>query len=260
MQISLHHRRALITGGSSGIGAAIATAFGEAGANVVISYLNHPEPAQAKVAELQALGCEALAEPVDIAQPDAVEALFHRIDQTWGGLDILVNCAGIDGPRAPAWESDLAAWRQVIEVNLLGAFACSRAALQRMIPRQSGTILNITSVHEVIAWSGYSAYTASKAGLAMLSRTLAQEAAPHGVRVLSLAPGAVRTPINREVWSHPAALRDLNRKIPLRRMGSPEEIARMATVLVSDTASYVTGGTVFVDGGMTDYADFAHGG
>ena len=129
-----------------------------------------------------------------------------------------------------------------------------------MIPRKSGVVVNISSVHEVIPWAGYSAYTSAKAGLGMLTKTLAQEAAPHNVRVLAIAPGAIQTPINKPVWSDPAGLADLNAKIPLGRMGQRDEIARMVAALASDVASYVTGTTIFVDGGMTDFADFAHGG
>jgi glucose 1-dehydrogenase len=128
------------------------------------------------------------------------------------------------------------------------------------VPQKSGVILSTSSVHEMIAWTGHSAYTASKAGVGMLTKTLAQEAAPYGVRVLSLAPGAIKTPINKNVWDNEAGLKDLLEKIPLGRMGEPIEIARMAVVLVSDVASYVTGRTIYVDGGMTDYPDFAHGG
>ena len=147
-----------------------------------------------------------------------------------------------------------------MEVNLLGAFYCAREALQRMVPQKRGVILSTSSVHQLIPWSGYSAYAASKAALGMMTMTLAQEAAPHGVRVLALGPGAIKTPINQSVWSDPEGLRDLLQKIPLGRLGEPEEIARMAVVLVSDAASYVTGRTIFVDGGMTDYPSFAHGG
>lgn len=129
-----------------------------------------------------------------------------------------------------------------------------------MIAQQSGVVLNISSVHEKIAWTGYSAYTASKAGVGMLTRTLAQEAAPYGVRVLAIGPGAVKTPINRAVWSQPQSLQDLLDKVPLKRIGEPDEIARMAVVLVSDVSSYVTRDTIYVDGGMTDYPNFAHGG
>jgi NAD(P)-dependent dehydrogenase (short-subunit alcohol dehydrogenase family) len=149
---------------------------------------------------------------------------------------------------------------KVIDINLKGAFLCARQALKRMVAQKSGVVLNTSSVHEVIAWTGYSAYTASKAGMSMMAKSLAQEAAPHGVRVLCIAPGAIKTPINETVWSDPQGYKDLLTKIPLGRIGEPEDIGRMAVVLASDIASYVTATTVFVDGGMTDYPSFAHGG
>jgi glucose 1-dehydrogenase len=260
MDITLNGRRALVTGGNSGIGAAVVTALAAAGAKVAINYVTHGEAAQALVQQIQAKGGEALALQADVSRPGEVAGMFAGIDAAWGGLDILVNNAGIDGARAPAWEADVTAWRTVIEVNLLGAFHCAREALRRMIRQKQGVVLSISSVHELIAWSGYSAYAASKAAVGMMTQTLAQEAAPYGVRVLALGPGAIKTPINQRVWSDPASLRDLLEKIPLNRMGEPDEIARMVVVLVSDVASYVTGRTVFVDGGMTDYPDFAHGG
>ena len=148
----------------------------------------------------------------------------------------------------------------MLEINLAGAFLCSAEALKRMVPKKRGVILNVTSVHEVIPWSGYSAYTASKAGMAMMTKTLAQEAAPHGIRVVAIAPGAIRTPINRAVWSNPKMLKDLEKKIPMKRIGEPSEIGAMAVVLISDVASYMTGCSVTVDGGMSDFPDFAHGG
>ena len=196
----------------------------------------------------------------DVSDPTAIAQMFGRIDEVWGGIDILINNAGTDGVRAFGWEADIAEWRKVIEVNLFGAFYCAREALKRMVPQNSGVVLNITSVHEEIAWSGYSAYTASKAAVSMLTKTLAQETAPHGVRVLAIGPGAIKTSINQSVWSDPKSLQDLLEKIPLKRIGEPEEIARMVVVLASEVASYVTGRTIFVDGGMTDYPDFAHGG
>jgi len=260
MEIRLDGRRALVTGANSGIGAAIAEALGEAGARVAINYLTDDDAAQKVAERVERAGGEALTVKADVTSAGEIEAMFGAIDHAWGGLDVLVNNAGIDGPRAEAWASDPEAWRRVIEVDLIGAYACARQALARMIPAGHGAVLNITSVHEIIPWSGYSAYTAAKAGAGMMTRTLAQEAAPHGVRVLALAPGAVKTAINRQVWSDPGALADLLEKIPLNRMGEPEDIARMAVVLVSDVASYVTGTTVFVDGAMTDYPDFAHGG
>jgi glucose 1-dehydrogenase len=260
MQIRLEGKRALVTGGNSGIGAAIALALAAAGARVAINYVSHPEAAQELVQRIVAEQGEAIAVVADITDETAVEAMFRQIDSAWGGLDILINNAGIDGGRALAWEGETAQWRKVIDVNLMGTFFCSRQALKRMVPAKSGVVLNISSVHEKIPWSGYSAYTASKAAISMLTKNLAQEAAPHGVRVVAVAPGAIQTPINRAVWSDRAGLEDLMSKIPMNRIGDPEDVAAMVVVLVSEAASYVTGCSVFVDGGMTDYPSFEHGG
>jgi len=260
MQIDLSGKRVLITGGNSGLGAAMARAFAEAGARVAVNYLVHPEATDALIAEFGTGGPEHIGIEADISDAASVEAMFSEIDQRFGGLDILVNNAGIDGARAFAWESDVAAWEKVIDINLKGAFLTARQALRRMVPQKSGVIINTSSVHEVIAWSGYSAYAASKAGLSMMAKTLAQEAAPHGVRVLCIAPGAIQTPINQAVWQDPEGYKDLLAKIPLGRVGKPEDIAGMVVVLASDVAAYVTATTVFIDGGMTDYPDFAHGG
>ncbi len=253
----LRGRKALVTGGSSGIGDAIARSLAAAGARVAINCVNHLAQAQ-KVA--RSIGPRALAVRADVSDPDAVAAMFRRLDKAWGGIDILVNNAGIDGRRAMAWEGEARDWGQVIAVNLFGAYHCSREALARMVPRRRGVVINITSVHEEIAWSGYSAYTASKAAVSMLTKTLAQEAAPFGIRVLAVAPGAIKTPINKAVWSDPAGYQDLLKKIPIGRIGQPEEIGSVVVFLASDAAGYVTGRTIFVDGGMTDYPDFAHGG
>jgi glucose 1-dehydrogenase len=260
MQIQLTGKRALVTGGNTGIGQAIALELAEAGADVAINYVAEPEAAQATIEKIKQHGQRSLALQADVSDPAAVQQMFDRIDRDWGGLDILVNNAGIDGQRAESWASDPAAWHKVLEVNLFGAYHCARLALKGMIARKSGVVLNTSSVHEVIPWNGYSAYTASKAGLGMLVKTLAMEAAPYGVRVLALAPGAIKTPINQSVWSNPDTLADLQSKIPLGRMGEPKEIAQMAVLLVSDAASYLTGTTVYVDGGMTLYPSFEHGG
>ena len=258
--VDLAGKRVLVTGGNSGIGAAIARTFAEAGADVAINYVAQPEAAQDLKAAIAASGRRALAIEADVADPDAVAAMFDDIDAAWGGIDVLVNNAGIDGKRMLAWEADHKAWRKVLDVNLFGAFHCAHEALKRMVPQRSGVIINMSSVHETIPWTGYSAYAASKAAIAMMTKTLAQESAPHGIRVVALAPGAVRTPINRNVWADPKGLADLLEKIPLNRIGEPEDIARMAVLLASDLAGYVTGTSIFVDGGMTDYPDFAHGG
>lgn len=260
MEIRLDGKRALVTGGNSGIGAAITNALSEAGAKVAINYVSHPEVAQAMAQAIWDKGREAITIEADISKPGDVEKMFSRMDKDWGGLDILINNAGIDGAEAHGWDMAVEDFQRVIHINLLGNYYCSREALKRMTTQKSGVILSTSSVHEIIGWTGHSAYTASKAGIGMMNKTLAQEAAPYNVRVLSLAPGAIKTPINKNVWGNKAGLKDLLEKIPLGRIGTPEEIANMAVVLVSDVASYVTGRTIYVDGGMTDYPDFAHGG
>ena len=260
MIISLESKRVVVTGGSSGLGEAMAITAAAAGAKVAINYSRHADEANEVVEKIQAIGGEAFAFKANVGDPKAVAKFFATVEKRWGGIDILINNAGVDGKRALAWKADPEDWNNVIQINLTGAFLCAAEALKRMVPKKHGVILNVTSVHELIPWSGYGAYAASKAGVAMLTKTLAQEAAPYGIRVLAIAPGAIRTPINRAVWSNPKALKDLQKKIPLGRMGEPSEIAAMAVVLVSDAASYMTGCSVMVDGGMTDFADFAHGG
>jgi len=256
----LSGKRALVTGGSSGIGEAISIALAAAGAKVIVNCHSHPEAAQQIVEKIRTDGGEAISIQADIADASQVASMFSQMNDVFGGIDILINNAGIDGKKAISWEADANAWRKVIEINLLGAFYCAQEALRRMISQKSGVVISTSSVHEVIAWSGFSAYTTSKAGLSMMMKTLAQEAAPYNVRVLSIAPGAIKTPINESVWADPAQMKDLLTKIPLNRIGHPDEIARMVVVLASDIASYVTGTTIFVDGDMTDYPSFAQSG
>lgn len=260
MEIRLSGKRALVTGASSGIGAAIALALGQAGADVAINYHSHPEAAQAVATQIESFGVKTVCTQADVSNGDDIARMFKEVESALGPVDILVNNAGVDGPRALAWEADPAAWEEVVRINLFGPFCCAHHALLGMSQRRSGVIVNITSVHEVIPWAGYSAYTASKAGLGMLTKTLAQEAAPFGVRVLAVAPGAIQTPINQSVWGNPAGLADLLTKIPYGRLGKPEEIGTMVVVLASDAAAYLTGTTIFLDGGMTLYPSFEHGG
>jgi len=260
MHITLNGKIALVTGGSSGIGKGIAPALAASGAQVAIMYSTHREAADATAKEIVDAGGKAITVSCNISDPASVQAMFDTVEKDLGPVDILVNSAGIDGKQAPSWEIDPDDWQKVIDVNLVGTFLCARLALKGMVARRRGVVLNISSVHETIAWSGYSAYTASKAGVSMMTKTMAQEAAPFGVRVLALAPGAIQTDINRAVWDDPEQLKDLLTKIPLGRMGQVQDIADMAVVLVSDVGGYMTGTTVFVDGGMTDYPEFAHGG
>lgn len=260
MDLKLTGKRVLVTGGNSGLGAAIVRAFAAENARVAINYVVNPDATTQMISELQGNGSVVLGLQADITQADAVATMFAQLDAAWGGIDILINNAGVDGPRALSWEADAAAWNRVLQINLVGAFLCAREALKRMVPQKSGVILHTSSVHEQIAWSGYSAYTASKAGVSMMSKTLAQEAGPFGVRVLCIAPGAIRTPINANVWQDPQGQQDLLSKIAMGRVGETADIAGLAVVLCSDVAGYVTGTSLFVDGGMTDYPAFIHGG
>lgn len=258
--IDLSGRRALVTGANSGLGRAIALNLAAAGARVAVHALNDHATAEAVVKQIEQAGSSAVAVYGDISQTAQVEKIFADVDTAYGGLDIMVNNAGLDGARAMCADSDPQHWQTVIAVDLQGPYYCTRHALKRMLPQRRGVILQITSVHEFIPWAGYSAYTSAKAALSMFTKTVAQEVATQGVRVLAIAPGAIRTSINADVWGNPDSLRDLDQKIAMARPGEPDEIGRVAAFLASDLASYITGTTLAVDGGMLIYPDFAHGG
>lgn len=261
LNIDLSGRRALVTGGDTGLGAATSLALAGAGAAVAIAYRGDREPAEAVAREARQLGVKAEPVPLeDIADEASVAAAFKQMDEVFGGIDILVNNAGIDGKHQLVGESEPADWRRAIEVDLIGPYHCAREAVRRMLPQKKGVVVNVTSVHEQIPWTGYSHYTAAKAGLSMFTRTLAQEVAEHGIRAVSVAPGAIKTPINANVWQDPKGRADLIAKIPMERIGRPEDIGRVIAFLCSDLAGYVTGTTVVVDGGMLLYADFREGG
>ncbi|HKX01818.1 MAG TPA: glucose 1-dehydrogenase [Methylomirabilota bacterium] len=250
MDIRLTGKRALVTGANSGIGPATAIALGAAGARIIVNYIEQPHAADAVVAEVGRRKGEAFALRADVSDQAQVAAMFQQVDRRWGGIDILVNNAATIGEPTAAWEGPPAAWRHVLDVNLVGAYHCAREAMRRMIAQRGGVILTITSVHELLPLSTFSAYSVSKAGLGMLTKSLALEGGPHGVRVVALAPGAIRTRLTESTWSDPQILADAETRIPLGRIGEPEEVARMAVVLCSDAASYVTGTTVFIDGGL----------
>lgn len=259
--IELKGRKALITGGDSGLGAATAKSLGQAGADVAITYRHEAEAAEQVAAVIRSFGVKAYAFRLDnISDLEEVASLFRKVDQELGGLDILVNNAGTDGPRALCADSDTDAWRQLVAVDLFGPYFCAREAVKRMTKQGRGVIINTSSVHEFIPWAGYSAYTTAKAGLSMFSKNLAQEVANLNIRVIAIAPGAIKTPINADVWQDPKGLADLDDKIPMGRVGEPDEIGHTIAFLCSDLASYITGITVPVDGGMLLYPDFRQGG
>ncbi|GAB4217526.1 MAG: SDR family oxidoreductase [Synechococcales cyanobacterium] len=257
---------ALVTGSSSGIGAACATALATAGANVVVNYAGNAAGAEAVVGEIQSLGGQALAIQADVSQEDQVVAMFERTVATFGTVDILVNNAGLQRD-APIAELTLADWNRVIGVNLTGQFLCAREAVKefrrrglREVSVALGKIICMSSVHEQIPWAGHANYAASKGGVMLLMKTLAQELAPEKIRVNSIGPGAIQTSINRSAWETPAALDALLNLIPYKRIGIPEDIGQATVWLASDDSDYVNGITLFVDGGMTLYPGFAKGG
>jgi NAD(P)-dependent dehydrogenase (short-subunit alcohol dehydrogenase family) len=260
MDIRLDGKRVLVTGGNSGIGEAMALAFADAGANVAINYVTN-EPAATKLVQtIEAKGRKALALKANVADEKEVARMFGEVDAAWGGIDVLLDNAGIDGKRMLSFDAAESDISRVVDVNLVGAFYCAREALKRMVKQKSGVVLFTSSVHQRIAWSGHAAYVATKAAVEAMMKTMAQEAGPYGVRVLSVAPGAVATPINKGVLDNKAWQADLMNKVPLKRIGQPEDVASVALFLASDQAGYVTATTVFVDGGMTDYPAFATGG
>lgn len=251
---SLKGRRALVTGGSSGIGEAIAYRLAAAGATVIVVYRSHAAAAKKTVDQIKASGGEAIALHADMAKERDIKSLFARVLKT-GPLDILVNSAGMETKR-PFLTMPLKDWDQVMSVNLRAVFLCSQLAAQSMVKKGGGVIINISSVHKIIPWAGYAHYCASKGGLEMLMKTMALELAGQGVRVNNVAPGAIVTPIN-ESWLHDAAKRrQVLKLIPARRIGRSEEVAGAVLYLASDQASYVTGTTLVIDGGMTLYSSF----
>jgi glucose 1-dehydrogenase len=260
-------QRALVTGASSGIGQAIAEALAAAGARVLVNYLSDPEEAQRIVADIRNAGGSAIAVHADVSSEKDVQAMFAAMQDAYGGIDILVNNAGLQ-QDAPLVEMTLAQWNKVISVNLTGYFLCAREAARAFarqgamegVSRAAGKMIFVSSVHDVIPWAGHANYAASKGGITMLMKTLAQELAASRVRVNAISPGAIRTPINREAWETPEALSELLKLIPYGRIGEPEDIGRAAVWLASDESDYVTGATLYVDGGMTLYPGFESGG
>jgi glucose 1-dehydrogenase len=260
-------QKALVTGASSGIGRAIALSLGDAGADVVINYVSDEDKAEALAEEIRRKGSSALALRADVSDEAQVRDMFGTMLKQLGTIDILVNNAGLQ-QDAPFHELTLAQWNKVLAVNLTGQFLCSREAVREFMRRgvrphvscSAGKILCVSSVHEVIPWAGHVNYAASKGGVMLMMKSLAQEVAPYRIRVNSICPGAIRTPINMQAWDTPAAYNELMKLIPYKRIGEADEIGRAAVWLASDYADYVHGISLFVDGGMTLYPGFETGG
>ena len=263
----LRGQPALVTGASSGIGRAVSLALARAGADVVVNYAHDEEGANAAVADIEACGRRAIAVRADVADESEVEAMFARAIEAFGTLHIVVCNAGLQ-KDAPFHEMTIDQWNTVIGINLTGQFLCARAAVREFtrrgvdagVSRAAGKIIHMSSVHEVIPWAGHANYAASKGGVSMLMKTLAQEVAPQRIRVNAIAPGAIRTPINTEAWQTPEAYAALMKLVPYQRIGEPDDIGQAAVWLASDASDYVTGTSLFVDGGMSLYPEFAHGG
>jgi glucose 1-dehydrogenase len=266
-QTVLAGQPALVTGANSGIGKAVALGMAAAGADVVVNYVSNPEAADEVAHEIEAMGRRALAIKADVSQEDEVIAMFAKAVDYFGTLHIVCSNAGLQRD-SPFEQMTLEQWNTVIGVNLTGQFLCTREAareFKRRGPVETisvavGKIICMSSVHQEIPWAGHANYAASKGGVMLLMKTIAQELAPQRIRVNSIAPGAIRTPINTAAWSTPEAYKDLMTLVPYKRIGEPEDIARAAVWLASDAADYVTGATLFVDGGMTLYPGFATGG
>lgn len=264
---SLIGQTALVTGASSGIGEAIAKALAAAGARVAVNYAHNREGARRVVEEITNQGGQALVVQADVSQEDQVLSMFEAIFREYGTVDILVSNAGVQKDAKFA-EMTLDQWHFVLGINLTGAFLCAREAVKEFLrrgvvperSRAAGKIIFTSSVHEVIPWAGHANYAASKGGINLLMKTLAQEMAPHRIRANSIAPGAIKTQINRSAWETPQAAAELLKLIPYGRLGEPEDIGSVAAWLASDEADYITGTTIFVDGGMLLYPGFRTGG
>ncbi len=260
-------QRALVTGANSGIGKGVALALGKAGAKVVVNYISSEEDANAVVEEIKANGSDALAIRADVSQEDQVQAMFRQMIDAWGSIDILVANAGVQRD-ADFTEMTLKQWQFVIDVNLTGQFLCAREAAREFVRRgivpelscSAGKIICMSSVHEVIPWAGHVNYAASKGGVNLMMQSIAQEMAEKKIRVNSISPGAIATPINTDAWETPQAREELLKLIPYHRVGLPEDIAKAAVWLASDASDYITGTSLFVDGGMTLYPGFREGG
>lgn len=258
---------ALVTGANSGIGKGVAIALANEGANVVVNYVTHPEAADDVVNQIKQSGGNAIALQADVSNEEQVQAMFREMCQQFGTIDILVNNAGLQKDAAFK-DMTLADWQTVININLTGQFLCAREAVREflrrgMVPERSkalGKIICMSSVHEVIPWGGHVNYATSKGGVMMLMKSMAQELAPQKIRVNSIGPGAIQTPINHTAWETPEALNSLLTLIPYNRIGQPEDIGRLAAWLASDESDYITGTTVFIDGGMTLYPGFSTNG
>lgn len=246
---SLSNKIALVTGGSRGIGAAITLELAQAGANVVVNYNRSEDMAMDVVRRINNIDGKALALQADISQISSIQNLFSQIENQWGRVDILVNNAGMEVRRS-FQDFNEATYEQIMDTNLKGAFFCAQRAIGGMKENQWGRIINISSVHELTPTGFCSVYSMSKSGMILMMRELAVEFSQYGITVNNIAPGAIRTDINREVLADPAYEAKVINKIPSRFIGEPEDVAKTAVFLATEDARYITGTSIFIDGGM----------
>ncbi len=263
----LSGQKALVTGANSGIGRGVAIGLAQAGADVMVNYVVGDDAAAAVVEEIRRSGARGTAYQADVSSEAQVTAMFQSLREQFGTVDILVANAGLQRD-APFRDMTLEHWNKVLSVNLTGQFLCAREAAREFLRRgvvpevscAAGKIICMSSVHQEIPWAGHANYASSKGGIKLLMESMAQELAPHRIRVNAIAPGAIRTPINTAAWQTPEAYARLMTLVPYGRIGEPEDIARAAVWLASDHSDYVVGTTLFIDGGMTLYPGFATGG
>jgi glucose 1-dehydrogenase len=254
---------ALVTGASSGIGAGVAKALAAAGASVAVNYSSSADKAEQVLAEIKAKGGDGFTIKANVSKEYDVVEMFKQVIERYGTLDILINNAGVQ-KDSKFHEMTLAQWNAVMDINLTGQFLCAREAIKEFLRRgvvaerskSAGKIICMSSVHEVIPWAGHANYSASKGGVMMLMKSIAQEYAPLKIRVNSIGPGAIRTPINHAAWQTPEAYNNLLKLIPAKRIGEADDIGGAAVWLASDDSEYVNGITLFVDGGMLLYPGF----
>lgn len=262
----LEGQKALVTGSSSGIGRGVALALAKAGADVVVNYAGSKDKAEAVAQEVSQFGGKVIVAKADVSNEEEVQAMFQLMIKELGTIDILVNNAGLQ-KDSPFHEMTLENWNKVIGINLTGQFLCAREAVREFLKRGMrdvscalGKIICMSSVHELIPWAGHANYATSKGGIMQLMKSMAQELAPQKIRVNSICPGAIKTPINKEAWETPEALKSLMNVIPYKRIGEVADIGNTAVWLASDLADYVNGTSIFVDGGMTLFPGFTTNG
>ena len=266
-RLLLNDQIALVTGASSGIGKAVAIALAQAGAHVAVNYFEAEKPANDVVKTIKRLGRRAMPVSADVSREDEVQGMFRRVIEEFGAIDILVNNAGVQ-VDAPIDEMTVQQWSRVIDTNLTGQFLCCREAIKEFkrrgvvknVSSSAGKIIFISSVHEIIPWAGHANYAASKGGVMLLMKSIAQEVAAFKIRVNSICPGAIRTPLNESAWATQEAYSALMKLVPYKRIGEPEEVGAVAAFLASDLADYITGTSIYADGGMMLYPGFESGG